>query len=333
MSNIPKSWTKESILEVYNTPLLELIYRAATVHREHHEPGVVQVSTLLSIKTGGCPEDCSYCPQAARYHTNVDVHKLMPVEEVEAAAQKAKEAGASRLCMGAAWREVRDNRDFDKVLDMVKVVNSKGLEVCCTLGMLTESQAQRLAEAGLYAYNHNLDTSEENYNNIITTRNYDDRLNTIKNVRKAGVSVCSGGIIGMGESVADRIGMLYTLSLLNPQPESVPINALVAVEGTPLEDQPPVPIWDMVRMIATTRIVMPNTMVRLSAGRTAMSMEGQALCFMAGANSIFAGDKLLTTPNPEFSEDMEMFRILGLKPQEAFAKTPATVAATEKAAT
>lgn len=316
------TWTKEAILEVYNTPLMELIYRAATVHRENHTPGEVQVSSLLSIKTGGCVEDCAYCPQAARYNTNVNVHKLMPINEVEAAAQRAKDGGASRLCMGAAWREVRDNRDFDRVLEMVKVVNNKGLEVCCTLGMLTESQAQKLADAGLYAYNHNLDTSEENYETIITTRTYDDRLNTINNVRKAGVSVCSGGIIGMGESVEDRVGMLYTLANLDPQPESVPINALVAVEGTPLEEQPPVPIWDMVRMIATTRIVIPATMVRLSAGRTSMSLEGQALCFMAGANSIFAGDKLLTTPNPEFSEDMEMFRILGLKPQEAFKKAP-----------
>jgi biotin synthase len=327
MTLTPKNWTRNEILEVYNTPLLDLIYRAATVHRENHTPGEVQVSTLISIKTGGCPEDCSYCPQAARYHTNVNVHKLMPVEEVEAAAQKAKDGGASRLCMGAAWREVRDNKDFDRVLDMVKVVNAKGLEVCCTLGMLSESQAQKLADAGLYAYNHNLDTSEENYETIITTRTYEDRLNTIGNVRKAGISVCSGGIIGLGETVEDRIGMLHTLSLLRPQPESVPINALVAVEGTPLEDQPPVPIWDMVRMIATTRIVMPGTMVRLSAGRTSMSMEGQALCFMAGANSIFAGDKLLTTPNPDFNEDMEMFRILGLKPQEAFKKTQKPVAA------
>lgn len=315
------NWTKEQILELYNTPLLELVFQAATAHRQFHKPNEVQVSTLLSIKTGGCPEDCAYCPQAARYHTNVNVHKLMPVEEVEAAAEKAKQGGASRLCMGAAWREVRDNRDFDRVLEMVKVVNEKGLEVCCTLGMLTESQAQKLADAGLYAYNHNLDTSEENYANIITTRNYNDRLNTIGNVRKAGISVCSGGIIGMGESAEDRINMLFTLASMNPQPESVPINALVAVEGTPLEEQPPVPIWDMVRMIATTRIVMPKSMVRLSAGRTAMSLEGQALCFMAGANSIFAGDKLLTTPNPDFSEDMEMFRILGLKPQEAFSKS------------
>ncbi|MGZ3920229.1 MAG: biotin synthase BioB [Bacteroidia bacterium] len=317
-----KDWTKEEILEIYNTPLLELISRAAEVHKQFHTVGEVQVSSLLSIKTGGCPEDCAYCPQAARYNTEVKVHKLMSVDEVSACADNAKNGGASRMCLGAAWREVRDNKDFDKVLDMVKTINSKGLEVCATLGMVTEEQAKKLAEAGLYAYNHNIDTSEENYNSIISTRTFDDRLNTIKNVRKAGLTVCSGGIIGMGESAEARIGMLYTLSLLRPQPESVPINALVAVEGTPLEDQPPVPIWDMVRMIATARIILPKTAVRLSAGRLSMNMEGQALCFLAGANSIFAGDKLLTTPNPKYNEDMEMFKILGLTPKKAFADKP-----------
>jgi biotin synthase len=318
-----KDWTKEEILEIYNTPLLELITKAAEVHKKNHKTGEVQVSSLLSIKTGGCPEDCAYCPQAARYNTEVKVHKLMSVEEVSTCADNAKSGGASRMCLGAAWREVRDNKDFEKVLDMVKTINSKGLEVCATLGMVTEDQAKKLAEAGLYAYNHNIDTSEENYNNIISTRTFDDRLGTINNVRKAGLTVCSGGIIGMGESVNDRIGMLYTLSLLRPQPESVPINALVAVEGTPLEEQPPVPIWDMVRMIATARIILPKTAVRLSAGRLSMSMEGQALCFLAGANSIFAGDKLLTTPNPKYNEDMEMFKILGLTPKKAFADKPA----------
>jgi biotin synthase len=313
-----KDWTKQEILDVYNTPLLELISKASEVHKKHHTIGEVQISSLLSIKTGGCPEDCAYCPQAARYNTEVKVHKLMGVEEVSACADNAKAGGASRMCLGAAWREVRDNKDFDKVLDMVKTINSKGLEVCATLGMVTEEQAKKLSQAGLYAYNHNIDTSEENYNNIISTRNYDDRLNTINNVRKAGLTVCSGGIIGMGESEHDRVGMLYTLSILNPQPESVPINALVAVEGTPLEDQPQVPIWDMVRMIATARIVLPKTAVRLSAGRLSMSMEGQALCFLAGANSIFAGDKLLTTPNPKYNEDMEMFKLLGLTPKKAF---------------
>jgi len=318
MTQIRHNWTTEEILDVYNTPLMELIYKAQNIHREFNDASEVQVSSLISIKTGGCVEDCSYCPQAARYNTGVDVHKLMSVEEVEGAAERAKQGGASRLCMGAAWREVRDNKDFDRVLEMVKVVNEKGMEVCCTLGMLTESQAQKLADAGLYAYNHNLDTSEDNYKKIITTRNYDDRLNTIKNVRKAKISVCSGGIIGMGESIEDRVKMLKTLSSMEVHPESVPVNALVPVEGTPLENQPLVPIWDMVRMIATTRIVMPKTVVRLSAGRTQMSLEGQALCFLAGANSIFAGDKLLTTPNPEFNADVSMFELFGLKPRKAF---------------
>ena len=314
-----KKWTKVEILEVYNKPLLELVYEAAGVHHQHHKAGEVQVSSLVSIKTGGCSEDCGYCPQAARHHTDVKVQKLMSVDEVTLLSEKAKNAGASRMCLGAAWREVRDNKDFDKVLEMVKIINAKEMEVCCTLGMLTEEQAQKLADAGLYAYNHNLDTSEEFYGEVITTRTYEDRLNTIKNVRKAGMTVCSGGIIGMGESVDDRIGMLFTLTNLTPQPESVPINALVPVEGTPLENQEPVSVWEMVRMVATTRIVMPHTAVRLSAGRLSMSLEGQALCFMAGANSIFAGDKLLTTPNPSQNEDMEMFKILGLTPKLAFA--------------
>jgi biotin synthase len=320
MANIRHNWTIQELQEVYNRPLLELIHEAASVHRLHHNSRAVQVSSLLSIKTGGCPEDCSYCPQAARYHTEVKVHKLLPVKEVVETAEKAKAAGASRMCLGAAWREVRDNRDFDQVLDMVKAINNMDMEVCCTLGMLTEEQAVKLAEAGVYAYNHNLDSSEEFYGEIISTRNYDDRLNTLKNVRKAGMTICSGGIIGMGETETDRLGMLKTLANLDPHPESVPINALVAVEGTPLEDQPPVPVWDMVRMIATARIVLPKTVVRLSAGRNGMSAEGQALCFMAGANSIFAGEKLLTTPNPAFDADMELFRILGLEPQTPFAK-------------
>ena len=315
-----KNWTKAEILDVYNKPLLELVYEAATVHRQFHKAGEVQISSLLSIKTGGCSEDCAYCPQAARYHTDIKVHKLMSIDEVNTASERAKNAGASRMCLGAAWREVRDNKDFDKILEMVKTINSKEMEVCCTLGMLTEEQAKKLADAGLYAYNHNIDTSEEFYGDVITTRTYEDRLNTIKNVRKAGMTVCSGGIIGMGESVEDRIGMLFTLTNLTPQPESVPINGLVPVEGTPLEKQEIVSVWDMVRMIATTRIVMPHTSVRLSAGRLSMSMEAQALCFMAGASSIFAGDKLLTTPNPAFNEDMEMFNILGLTPKAAFSE-------------
>ena len=317
-------WTTEEINAIYHTPLLELVFRAAQVHREHNRYGEVQVSSLVSIKTGGCPEDCAYCPQAARYQTDVKVHKLMPVEEVTQRAQQAQAAGASRLCLGAAWREVRNNRDFDQVLEMVKAVNAMDMEVCCTLGMLDGEQAQKLADAGLYAYNHNLDTSEDYYDQIITTRQYEDRLRTLEHVRQAGVTICSGGIIGLGESVADRVGMLQTLAGLDPHPESVPINTLVRVAGTPLEDQPPVPVPDIVRMVATARIMMPRTVVRLSAGRTEMSLSDQALCFMAGANSIFAGDTLLTTPNPEMSEDQRMFDTLGLTPREAFANEPRT---------
>lgn len=316
--NINKHWTREQISEIYNMPVMELMYKAATVHREHHATGEVQVCTLLSVKTGGCPEDCAYCPQAARYHTNVKVEKLMEVDEVLKAATNAKASGSTRFCMGAAWREVRDNKDFDKVLQMVDGVNQMGMEVCCTLGMLTEEQAEKLKNAGLYAYNHNLDTSEDHYDKIISTRTYDDRLDTLENVRKAKIHVCSGGIIGLGESHTDRIGMLHTLANLPEQPESVPVNALVPVEGTPLEDQPRVSVWEMVRMIATARIIMPLAMVRLSAGRVRMSVEEQALCFMAGANSIFAGDKLLTTPNPEVNEDQAMFELLGLTPRAAF---------------
>lgn len=313
-------WTKEEISEVYHKPLLDLVFEAASIHRENKDYGEVQISSLLSIKTGGCKEDCSYCPQAARYHTDVEVQALMKVETVIDAAKTAKAGGASRLCMGAAWREVRDNSDFDRVIDMVKAVNKLDMEVCCTLGMLTQNQAQRLADAGLYAYNHNLDTSEEDYKRIISTRTYDDRLKTIENVRKAKLTVCSGGIIGLGETVNDRISMIQTLANMPMHPESVPINALVPIKGTPMENQPRVPIWDMIRMIATTRIIMPKTVVRLSAGRTEMSTVEQAFCFMAGANSIFAGDKLLTTPNPSVIDDMEMFSILGLKPRKAFKK-------------
>jgi len=312
---IRTDWTKEEIREIYHLPFFELIYKAATLHRQFHDAQEVQVCTLLSIKTGGCSEDCAYCPQAARYQTEVEVHKLLPHQEVLKKALAAKESGSTRFCMGAAWREVRDNKDFDKVLDMVKGVSQLGMEVCCTLGMLTEEQAQKLHDAGLYAYNHNLDTSAEYYEQIITTRTYEDRLETLENVRKAKISVCSGGIIGLGETTEDRIGMLYTLSTLPEHPESVPVNALVAVEGTPLENQARVPVWEMVRMIATARILMPKAMVRLSAGRLEMGFEEQALCFMAGANSIFAGEKLLTTANPDVDADKEMFQIFNIKPR------------------
>lgn len=308
----PSYNTRETLLALYNKPLLELVFEAATIHRKYHNSREIQMSSLISIKTGGCSEDCGYCPQAARYQTDIETHKLMSVDTVIEQAKTAKENGSSRLCMGAAWREVRDNKDFDNVIEMVQAVNNLEMEVCCTLGMLTEDQAVRLKNAGLFAYNHNLDSSKEFYKDIISTREYDERLNTIDNARKAGISVCSGGIIGMGEAVEDRIGLLLSYMAMETPPESIPINALVAVEGTPLEDQKPIEHWELIRMIATTRIAFPESVVRLSAGRTKMSMEAQALCFMAGAGSIFAGDKLLTTPNPEFNEDKEMFDILGL---------------------
>jgi biotin synthase len=313
---IRNNWTIEEIESIYHQPLLELVYQAATIHRNFHKANEVQVCTLLSIKTGGCPEDCSYCGQAARYHTGITVKSLMSKEDVVAIAQRAKDAGSSRFCMAAAWREVRDNRDFDQILEMVQGVNELGLEVCCTLGMLTESQAERLQNAGLYAYNHNLDSSKDYYKEIISTRTFDDRLSTLQHVRKAGITVCSGGIIGLGETHADRINMLHTLATLPKHPESVPVNALARVKGTPLADLPKVDSWEMVRMIATARILMPKSMVRLSAGRAEMSTEEQSWCFMAGANSIFTSEseELLVTPNPRLDDDRKMFDLLGLKP-------------------
>ena len=315
---IRHNWTFEEVKEIYHSPVLELIVRAANVHKEYQATAEVQVCTLLSVKTGGCSEDCAYCPQASRYDTGVEAKKLMGYGEVIDKALIAKNAGSTRFCMGAAWRNVRDGRDFDNVIDMVKGVNALGLEVCCTLGMLTEDQAQRLKDAGLYAYNHNLDTSDEHYGDIITTRTYKDRLETLDNVEKAGISVCCGGIIGMGESDDDRIKLLHTLASRPMHPESVPVNALVAVDGTPMAGKQKVQTWEMVRMIATARITMPKAMVRLSAGRHDMNVEQQALCFLAGANSIFTGEKLLTTPNPDFSADKQMFEVLGLKPRESF---------------
>jgi biotin synthase len=310
-----RSWTRDEVAEVYHTPLLDLIGRAGEVHRQHHDPTEVQVCVLLSVKTGGCPEDCAYCPQAARYHTSVAAEPLLNLDDVLAAAGRAKAEGATRFCMGAAWREVRDNGQFDQVPTMIEGVNELGLEVCCTLGMVTEEQAHRMKAAGLYAYNHNLDSSAEFYDQIITTRSYQDRLETLENVRRAGISVCCGGILGMGETDADRISLLHTLASLPEPPESVPVNALVAVPGTPLAEQARVSIWDMVRTIATARILMPRSMVRLSAGRLEMSEAEQALCFLAGANSIFAGEKLLTTPNPGVDHDQAMLATLGLRPR------------------
>lgn len=323
---VRNNWTLNEIQDIYNRPLLDLIFEAASVHRQNKAYAEVQISSLISIKTGGCKEDCAYCPQAARYHTNVEVEPLMTVEKVKERAAVAKANGASRLCMGAAWREVRDNRDFDRVLEMVSEVNDMGLEVCCTLGMLTYEQAERLKEAGCFAYNHNIDTSSDNYGNIITTRTFEDRLNTLNNVRRAKLSVCCGGIVGLGETDDDRVKMLHTLSTMEVHPDSVPINALVAVKGTPLEDNQRIGIDEMLRMIATARILMPKSVVRLSAGRNEMTVAEQALCFMAGANSIFAGEKLLTTPNPDFDTDMQMFKMLGLTPRKAFKDVTETAA-------
>ncbi len=305
-------YTREHVLSLYDRPLLPLVDEARAVHRAHHPDNEVQLCTLLSVKTGGCPEDCAYCPQSSHYQTDTAPEKMLDVQQVLASARAAREAGSTRFCMGAAWREVKDGPAFDRVLEMVRGVKSMGLEACVTLGMLTESQAVRLKEAGLDAYNHNLDTSRENYRSIIKTRGYDDRLATLASVRKAGITVCSGGIIGMGESKEDRCEMLRTLANLDPQPESVPINALVPVEGTPLGAMPPVDPLDLVRMIAVARILMPHARVRLSAGRTSLTREAQMLCMLAGANSIFYGDRLLTTPNPGEDEDLSLLRDAGL---------------------
>jgi biotin synthase len=312
---VTTEYTLKAVRAIHDLPLPELILRAQTVHREHHPEGEVQLCSLLSVKTGGCPEDCSYCTQSSRYDTGLGKQRMMKPPEVLEAAQKAKSAGASRFCMGAAWREVKDGPAFDEVLEMVRGVRALGMEACCTLGMLNEDQAKRLAEAGLSAYNHNLDTSRSFYGSIITTRTYDDRLRTIGNVRKAGITVCSGGIIGMGESLDDRCGMLMTLANMDPQPESVPVNALASMPDgvrTALSDRPPVDPLELVRMIATARILMPKARVRLSAGRDRLSREAQVLCFLAGANSIFYGEKLLTTGNPDVEADRALLRDAGL---------------------
>ncbi|MEM8994776.1 MAG: biotin synthase BioB [Acidobacteriota bacterium] len=312
---VERDWTLEELRELHDLPLPELVYRAQTVHRQHHDPAKVQLCQLLSIKTGACPEDCAYCPQSARFKTDLETERLIETEAVLTAARAAAERGASRFCMGAAWRRVKDGKDFDRVLEMVRGVRGLGLEACCTLGMLEGDQAERLKEAGLTAYNHNLDTGPEYYDKIITTRTFDDRLETLAQVRAAGISVCSGGILGMGESVDDRLGMLKVLAAMRPQPESVPINALVPVKGTPLGEQSPVSGLEMVRMIATTRLALPRSRVRLSAGRTQMTDETQALCFLAGASSIFCGDTLLTTPNPGEDRDRQLLDRLGMEPE------------------
>jgi biotin synthase len=311
---IRHDWSVAEVRTIHDLALPDLLFRAQAIHRRHHPAGDVQLCSLLSIKTGACPEDCAYCPQSAHYETNVGPERLLAVDDVLEQAGRAKSAGATRFCMGAAWREVRDGRDFDAVLSMVRGVRALGMEACVTLGMLTGDQARRLKEAGLTAYNHNLDTSPEFYGEIITTRTYQERLDTLANVRAAGISVCSGGIIGMGESIDDRCAMLVELANLPVHPESVPVNALVPVAGTPLADRPPVDPFELVRMVATARILMPASVVRLSAGRTALTREAQVLCFLAGANSIFYGERLLTTGNPDCEADLAMLASAGLRP-------------------
>lgn len=308
----------EDVKSLYHRPLLDLVFEAAETHRKHHDKNEMQLCTLLSIKTGGCIEDCKYCSQSIHNNATLDKELLLKTDEVLEQARAAKESGSTRFCMGAAWREVKDGRAFDRVLDMVKGVSDMGMEACCTLGMLTEDQAKKLKEAGLTAYNHNLDTSEEFYNQIITTRTYQDRLDTIENVAKAGISLCCGGILGLGESEDDRISLLHRLSNLDPQPESVPINMLVPVAGTPLENNAALDIFEWIRCIAVARILMPKAMVRLSAGRLEISKEAQALAFLAGANAIFTGEKLLTTPNPEKNADSGLLAELGLKPRAPY---------------
>jgi biotin synthase len=310
-------WKRDEVADVYRTPLPELIFRAQSVHRQWHAPDRVQTCQLLSIKTGGCPEDCAYCPQSAHYDTDVERQGLLDPKHVVEVAREAAERGVTRFCMGAAWRQIPEGAEFERVLEMVRSVSALGMEVCCTLGMLTETQAVRLKAAGLTAYNHNLDTSPDFYGSIITTRVYDDRLRTIAAVRKAGITACCGGILGMGESEADRIGLLQQLARIEPHPESVPINMLVRVAGTPLSSMPQLDPLEMVRAIATARILMPSSRVRLAAGRKQLSPEAVTLCFLAGANSIFVGEKLLTTPNPGVDEDGRLLQTLGLKPLES----------------
>lgn len=332
-TSLRHDWTKEEIRSFYKSPVLDLVHRAAAVHRQHFDPSEIQVCRLISIKTGGCPEDCGYCSQSAHYETGIESQALMEMSDVVETARRAKANGVSRVCMGAAWREVKDGEAFEEVLDIVREVNAIGVEVCCTLGMLTEQQARRLEEAGLYAYNHNLDTSREHYGEVISTRTYDDRLNTLANVRKTGVTICTGGILGLGEGPEDRVSLLHTLATMNPHPDSVPVNILTKVEGTPMQGNEDVPFWETLRMIATARLVMPKSVIRLSAGRTSLSESEQALCFMAGANSIFSSDAkiMLTTVSPtnDYDEDAALLDTLGLKPREPFKEDARTKTAAQ----
>jgi len=311
-AEVRSDWTRDEILDLFALPFNELLHRAHTTHRRHFDPNRIQLSTLLNIKTGGCQEDCKYCAQSVHYDTGLGAGRLLDRDEIRTAAERAKAAGASRFCMGAAWRELKD-RDLPRIAGIVADVKTLGLETCMTLGMLTPAQAAELKAAGLDYYNHNIDTSAEYYSSIITTRTYQDRLDTIAAVRDAGINVCSGGIVGMGEARSDRAGMLLTLATLDPHPESVPINMLVPIEGTPLGDSPPLDPFELVRTIAVARMLMPRAYVRLSAGRRALNDEAQALCFHAGANSIFYGDRLLTTDNPDHEKDLALFDRLGLQ--------------------
>lgn len=324
--NIRHDWTIDELQQIYDTPLLQLISKSNLIHVHYHPPGEVQVCSLISIKTGGCPEDCKYCPQSSHYQTAVSAQPMMSCSEVLKEAQRAIGRGATRICLGAAWRETRDSKQFEDVLEMIKGITDMGVEVCCTLGMLKEHQAIRLKEAGLYAYNHNLDSSEKFYKTIITTRTYQDRLNTLDIAEKADLSVCCGGILGLGEDSLDRLELLLTLCTRSSHPESVPINRLSPIPGTPLGNRPKLSAWEMVRLIAVARIVMPKAMIRLSAGRIEMSFEEQALCFLAGVNSIHAGEKLLTIANTSIDKDEEMFQLLGLKKRPPFAKELASKA-------
>ncbi len=319
LTGVRHDWKRAEVEEIYRTALPELIFRAQGIHRQFHAPDRVQTCQLISIKTGGCPEDCAYCPQSAHYSTNVRREGLLEAEHVIGVAREAAGRGVTRFCMGAAWRQAPEGREFETVLEMVRGVAALGMEVCCTLGMLTGEQAKKLKQAGLTAYNHNLDTSFEFYSSIITTRTYEERLRTLAAVRKAGITVCCGGILGMGERDTDRIGLLHQLAALEPHPESVPINMLVRVEGTPLASMPPLDPLEMARAIATARILMPTSRVRLAAGRKQLSPEAVTLCFLAGANSIFVGEKLLTTPNPGPDEDEQLLNTLGLRPLESHA--------------
>jgi biotin synthase len=328
MSAIRHDWTLAEVRALHDLPLTDLVHRAQGVHREHHRGDAVQLCTLLSIKTGACPEDCAYCPQSSHYDTPVDKERMLSVEEVLGAAREARAAGATRFCMGAAWRDALHGPAFERVLGMIRGIRELGLEACATLGMLDDAQAAALAEAGLTAYNHNLDTSEDFYGEIITTRTYAERLETLARVQQAGISLCCGGIIGLGESIDDRCEMLRTLATLDPHPGSVPVNALVAVEGTPLAERPPVDPLELVRMCATARILMPRSIVRLSAGRSSLSREAQVLCFLAGANSIFYGDRLLTTGNPDEDSDQRLLADAGLTPLGPYESPDPTVQAT-----